>query len=82
MSIALVRPPTRLSLMLTQRQALIWMALRVLSSDVMLSSRQMGVFICDCSVAWSMRSSWASGCSSMARLNWSKDLSRSISLSE
>ena len=45
MATALVIPPTRPGLMLIQRQAWIWIALRALAGEVMLSSRQIGVLI-------------------------------------
>ena len=56
-------PPTRLTLMLITRQAPRSIALRASSAEWMLSSRQIGVSSSRWSRAWSMMSSWASGCS-------------------
>ncbi len=48
---ALVSPPTRTGLMFTHPQAFSSMALRALSTPVMLSSRQTGVLIAAASLA-------------------------------
>jgi len=79
---ALVMPPTRPSLMLMKPQAPIWIAFIALPGDVMLSSRQIGVFNCFCNVAWQIKSSCISGCSIISRLNSSTCLNISMSSRE
>ena len=70
------RPPTRLTLMLITRQAPRSSALRASSAEWMLSSRQIGVSSAAWSRAWSMMSSWASGCSIRSRSKSSSCLQR------